>query len=232
MKKSILSLLLITTFSFNVHAQYCIFFDLKAEEPEMVVSAMQNLMSTEWGKSIQATKSLFAYGPNGNIEATHSIQFCFPDEAAFESAFMSYGQSMEAQMVWERKLRAHAIEISQTLNTPVWYNGEDWAEDNVFMIYQMDITNPALYLKEFTSMSPKLAKKMGYTENSYGLAFPIVGKNKDFTHFVWMGHNDIKSALSNTKAMFADPMFVEFSKKVSGVRTLVNSLMLIRIADF
>ena len=64
----------------------------------MVVSAMQNLMSTEWGKSIQATKSLFAYGPNGNIEATHSIQFCFPDEAAFESAFMSYGQSMEAQM--------------------------------------------------------------------------------------------------------------------------------------
>jgi hypothetical protein len=47
-----------------------------------------------------------------------------------------------------------------------------------------------------------------------------------------MGHNDIKSALSNTKAMFADPMFAEFSKNVSGVRTLVNSLMLIRIADF
>ena len=95
MKNLISSLLLLYTFSVN--AQYCIFFDIKVDEQEMVVSAMTELMSTDWGKGLEATKSLFTYGPNGTNDATHSIQFCFPDEVAFENAFMSYGQSKEAQ---------------------------------------------------------------------------------------------------------------------------------------
>lgn len=230
--KKINLFLLFFALSFGVHAQYCVFFDIKAEEPEMVVSAMKDLMQTNWGKNVQATKSLFAYGPNGSMEATHSIQFCFPDEATFEQAFMSYGESMQAQLAWERKLGEYSIDVSQSLNTPIWYNGEDWAEDNVFMIYQMEVSNPGLYLKEFKSFSQKMAKKLNYEENSYGLAFPIVGKNADFTHFVWIGQPDIKSALSNTKKMLMDPSFAEFSQKVAGIRKVVNTLMLIRIADF
>ena len=31
-----------------------------------------------------------------------------------------------------------------SINTPIWYNGESyWAEDNVFMLYQMEVTNPS-----------------------------------------------------------------------------------------
>ncbi len=54
MKKLILSLLFFCTLSIN--AQYCLFFDIKVDEPEMVVSAMTELMNTEWGKSLEATK--------------------------------------------------------------------------------------------------------------------------------------------------------------------------------
>ena len=230
MKKLILSLLFFCTLSIN--AQYCLFFDIKVDEPEMVVSAMNELMNTDWGKSLEATKSLFTYGPNGTNEATHSIQFCFPNEAAFENAFASYGQSSEAQLIWERKLQGFSEDISQSLNTPIWYNGEDWAEDNVFMIYQMEVSNPSLYLKEFQSLSKKLEKKLGIEGNSYGIAIPIVGKNAEFTHFVWQGYPDIKTALSLTKSMFSDPLFAEFSKKVSGSRKVVNTLMSIRVMDF
>ena len=144
--------------SLNASAQYCLMFDVKVDEPEMVVLAMNDLMNTEWGKNLEATKSLFAHGPNGSNEATHSIQFCFPSEAAFEKAFMSYGQSKEAQLVWERKLEAFSSNVSQTLNTPIWYNGEDWAEDNVFMFYQMDVSNPGLYLSEFKDFTKKWLK--------------------------------------------------------------------------
>ena len=49
MKNLISSLLLLYTFSVN--AQYCIFFDIKVDEPEMVVSAMTELMNTDWGKA-------------------------------------------------------------------------------------------------------------------------------------------------------------------------------------
>ena len=230
MKKLILSLLFFCTLSIN--AQYCLFFDIKVDEPEMVVSAMNELMNTDWGKSLEATKSLFTYGPNGTNEATHSIQFCFPNEAAFENAFASYGQSSEAQLIWERKLQGFSEDISQSLNTPIWYNGEDWAEDNVFMIYQMEVSNPSLYLKEFQSLSKKLEKKLGIEGNSYGIAIPIVGKNAEFTHFVWQGYPDIKTALSITKSMFSDPLFAEFSKKVSDSRKVVNTLMSIRVMDF
>ena len=230
MKKLILSLLFLCTLSIN--AQYCLFFDIKVDEPEMVVSAMNELMNTDWGKSLEATKSLFTYGPNGTNEATHSIQFCLPNEAAFENAFTSYGQSSEAQLIWERKLQGFSEDISQSLNTPIWYNGEDWAEDNVFMIYQMEVSNPSLYLKEFQSLSKKLEKKLGIEGNSYGIAIPIVGKNAEFTHFVWQGYPDIKTALSLTKSMFSDPLFAEFSKKVSGSRKVVNTLMSIRVMDF
>lgn len=230
MKKLILSLLFFCTLSIN--AQYCLFFDIKVDEPEMVVSAMNELMNTDWGKSLEATKSLFTYGPNGTNEATHSIQFCFPNEVAFENAFASYGQSSEAQLIWERKLQGFSEDISQSLNTPIWYNGEDWAEDNVFMIYQMEVSNPSLYLKEFQSLSKKLEKKLGIEGNSYGIAIPIVGKNSEFTHFVWQGYPDIKTALSLTKSMFSDPLFAEFSKKVSGSRKVINTLMSIRVMDF
>ena len=108
MKKLILSLLFFCSLSIN--AQYCLFFDIKVDEPEMVVSAMSELMNTDWGKNIEATKSLFTYGPNGTNEATHSIQFCFPNEAAFENAFISYGKSSEAQLIWERKLQGFSKE--------------------------------------------------------------------------------------------------------------------------
>ena len=218
--------------SLNLSAQYCLFFDIKVDEPEMVMSAMNELMNTEWGKNLEATKSLFSYGPNGTNDATHSIQFCFPNEAAFENAFMSYGQSREAQMLWEKKLQAFSSDISQTLNTPIWFNGEDWAEDNVFMIYQMDVSNSGAYLSEFKSFSTQIAEKLSYSDRSFGLAVPIVGKTGDYTHFAWFGHPDVKTALADTKKTMSDPLFAEFSKNVSDIRTVVNTLMLIRIADF
>ena len=230
MKNYLLAFLTCT--SISLEAQYCVFFDFKAENSEMVVSTITAAMNTDWAKNIQGTKSLFAYLPNGSTESTHSIQFCFPNEEAFENAFMSYGQSMDVRLLLDERLSEYSIDVSQSINTPIWYNGEDWAEDNVFMLYQMEVTNPAAYLKEFKSFSQKMAKKLGYEENSYGLAFPIVGKNGDFSHFAWIGSPDIKTALSNTKKMLSDPLFAEFSSKVSGIRKVVNTVMSVRVMDF
>jgi hypothetical protein len=53
----------------SINAQYCLFFEFKAEEPEMVVSAMNEMKNN------------------------------FRDEAADEQAFMSYGQSYKAQLI-------------------------------------------------------------------------------------------------------------------------------------
>jgi hypothetical protein len=70
MKNYFLALLVFGTLSLK--AQYCVFFDFKAENPEMVVSTITAAMNTEWAKNMQATKSLFAYLPNGSTKSTHS----------------------------------------------------------------------------------------------------------------------------------------------------------------
>ena len=230
MKRILMLLIFVSTIS--AKAQYCVFFDFKAENPEMVLSTITAAMKTDWAKNIKGTKSLFAYLPNGSTESTHSIQFCFPNEEAFENAFMSYGQSMDVRLLLDERLREYAIDVSQSINTPIWYNGEDWAEDNVFMLYQIEVTNPSAYLKEFKNFSQKMAKKLQSEENSYGIAYPIVGKNADFSHFVWIGSPDIKTALSKTKKMHSDPLFMDFSSKVSGLSKIVNTVMTVRLMDY
>ena len=227
MKKSFLIItLFISSFTYS---QYCAFFDFKTDEPEMVVSSLKGMMQTDWAKNIQGTKSLFAYQFNGTNEATHVVQFCFQDEAAFASFSTSWNSSLVAQVFGE-KLNKHIEPINQSLNTPVWYQN-DWGNDQVFFIYQMEVSNPTLYVKEFAEFSLSWAKKTGLT-NSYGVGFPISGKSAEFSHFVWTGAPDIETALSTTKKMFSDPLFAKYSAKVDGIRKLVNTTMMVRLMDF
>ena len=227
MKKTLLIItLLVSSLSYS---QYCAFFDFKTDEPEMVVSSLKGMMETEWAKNIQGTKSLFAYQFNGTNEATHSVQFCFPDEAAFASFSSSWNSSLVAQVFGE-KLNKYIEPINQALNTPIWYKN-DWTPDQVFFIYQMEVSNPSLYVKEFAEFSESWANKSGLN-SSYGVGFPISGKNVDYSHFVWTGAPDIETALSNTKKMFSDPLFAKYSAKVDKIRKLVNTTMMVRLADF
>ena len=180
MKKYILLFtILFSSYSFS---QYCAFFDFKAEEPEMVVSALKGMMETEWAKNIEGSKSLFAYQFNGTNQATHSVQFCFPNEAAFANFSNSWFASSVAQVFGE-KLNRYITPVNTALNTPVWYKN-DWTPDQVFFIYEIDI-EPATYVKEFADFSQKLATSLGYENNFVG--YPISGKKADFPHFVWVG---------------------------------------------
>ena len=228
MKKIILLFaIFFSSFSFS---QYCAFFDFKTDEPEMVVSSLKGMMETECAKNIKGTKSLFDNQFNGNTEATHVVQFCFPDEASFANWSLSWFASPVAQVFGE-KLNKYITPVKTALNTPAWFKN-DWTPDQVFMIWEMEVSDPSKYAKEFASFSQEMAVTQGYEENSYGLGYPISGKNGGFSHFVWVGAPDLESALKRTKDMYNSPEFAEYSKKVSGVRKVVNSYMMVRLADF
>ena len=164
------NLIFILTFliSSSAYSQYCAFFDFKTDEPEMVISSLNGMMQTEWAKNIEGTKSLFAYQFNGTNEATHSVQFCFPNEAAYAKFSSTWNSSVVAQIFGE-KLNKYIEPVNQALNTPVWFQN-DWTPDQVFFIYQMDVSDPATYVKEFAEFSMSWAKKSGIT-NSYELVF-------------------------------------------------------------
>ena len=223
-------LLIITLFTSSLtFSQYCAFFDFETQEPESVVSTLKGMMETDWAKNIEGTKSLFAYQFNGTNKATHSVQFCFPTEVAFDNFMTSWYGSVQAQVFGE-KMNKYVKPVGQALNTPAWFKN-DWTPDQVFMIWQMEVTNPALYVKEFAEFSQGFAKKMGF-DNSYGVGYPISGKIDSFSHFVWVGAPDIQTALSRTKQMYADPLFTKYSSKVNDIRKVVNTHMMVRVMDF
>ena len=83
-----------------------------------------------------------------------------------------------------RKIRKYITPVSQQL-TLAWFQN-DWSNDQVFMIWQMNVTDSSKYAGTFIPFA-KMMKKMG-VENSFGLGYPILGKNNDYTHFAWSGH--------------------------------------------
>ena len=45
--------------SLNASAQYCLLFDIKVDEPEMVVSAMNDLMDTAFNELLLEERKIF-----------------------------------------------------------------------------------------------------------------------------------------------------------------------------
>ena len=127
-------------FSFSLTAQYCAFYDFEAKEPEMVVQTLKSIMKTEWAQNIKGSKSLFEYAFNGTNGATHSVQFCFQDEAGLQDFMTSFANS-PVMLLLSQKLDQYINPISSTLNTPAWYQN-DWSNDQVFMIWQMQVSEP------------------------------------------------------------------------------------------
>lgn len=210
-------------------AQYCVFLEIETQQPEMVVSTFTDMMQSDWGKNIQGKASLFANYFNGKKQATHNLQICFQDEAGLQH-FMTTWSGSKTTRLFSDKINSFTTRISQTINTPIWYQN-DWSKDNVFMIWELEVSNTPEYAKEFSGFAKEIAKKLNI-ENSIGIAYPMVGQTDAFTHFVWVGSPDIATALSRTKAMYADPLFAAFSKKVAGMRKVKGTHMSVRLIDF
>lgn len=210
-------------------AQYCVLFEIETQQPEMVVSTLTDMMQSDWGKNIQGKASLFANYFNGKKQATHNLQICFQDEAGLQHFMTTWSGSKTAQL-FSDKINSFTTRISQSINTPIWYQN-DWSKDNVFMLWELEVSNTPAYAKEFSGFAKEITKKLNI-DNSIGIGHRMVGQTDAFTHFAWTGSPDIATALSRTKAMYADPLFATFNKKVAGMRKVKGTRMSVRLVDF
>jgi len=226
--KKIIFLLTFIFASSSAFSQYCTFYEFEAKNPEMVVSTLSQIMSTDWAKSINGSKSLFQYAFDGNNQDTHVMQFCFPDEESLEQ-FMTSVQSSPMIQLLSEKLNSHINGVSEWLGTPAWYQN-DWSNDQVFMVWEMEVSDATTYANAFVPFAKKMMSKMNMT-NSMGLGFPILGQD-GFSHFVWAGAPDVSSALKRVREIYSDAAFSKFSKQVSGIREIKNTKLMIRVMDF
>jgi hypothetical protein len=162
----------------------------------MVVSILQEMINSDWGKQINGTCNLFQVLFAGNDDSTHIVNFDFMTEKDLNSFLISASGSKMTQLL-QSKMRSVTDLKSTYVGTPIWYEG-DWSPDQVFMIYDLDVSDPSTYVKEFTSMSNKLKKKQKIV-GSYGVGMPILGQSEDFSHFIWMGAPSVEASLKQTK---------------------------------
>ena len=192
-------IILIATFLFlsnNAFSQYVAFYKFKTDQPEVVVSILQEMINSDWGKQINGTCNLFQVLFAGNDDSTHIVNFDFMTEKDLNSFLISASGSKMTQLL-QSKMRSVTDLKSTYVGTPIWYEG-DWSPDQVFMIYDLDVSDPSTYVKEFTSMSNKLKKKQKIV-GSYGVGMPILGQSEDFSHFIWMGAPSVEASLKQTK---------------------------------
>jgi len=225
-------IILIATFLFlsnNAFSQYVAFYKFKTDQPEMVVSILQEMINSDWGKQINGTCNLFQVLFAGNDDSTHIVNFDFMTEKDLNSFLISASGSKMTQLL-QSKMRSVTDLKSTYVGTPIWYEG-DWSPDQVFMIYDLDVSDPSTYVKEFTSMSNKLKKKQKIV-GSYGVGMPILGQSEDFSHFIWMGAPSVEASLKQTKKIYADPLFAEFNRNVSSIRKIKGTWMMVRLPKF
>tara|TARA_B100001113_G_C21084572_1_gene611468 strand:- start:818 stop:1507 length:690 start_codon:yes stop_codon:yes gene_type:complete len=228
MRKYILALILTITYN-SAFSQYVAFFKFETDDPATVVSTMTDLMNSNYGKTIPAKVNLFGTLFNAEDTSTHAVTFDFMNEDDLNTWLNEWAVSKEAQL-FNSKLQTVLEGVSEYVATPVAYNGKDWSPDRVFMFWNMDITNPAKYVKEWTAFTKKYEAKYGST-GSLGIGMPIVGQS-DFSHFVWSGGPDVATALKQLKKMYSDPLFSEYAKNVASIRKVKSTYMMQRLITF
>ena len=108
----------------------------------MVVSILQEMINSDWGKQINGTCNLFQVLFAGNDDSTHIVNFDFMTEKDLNSTFLISASGSKMTQLLQSKMRFVTDLKSTYVGTPIWYEG-DWSPDQVFMIYDLDVSDPS-----------------------------------------------------------------------------------------
>ena len=94
------------------------------------------------------------------------------NEKDLNSFMTSWATSKTAQL-FNSKMNTLIEMTSQYIAMPVWFKG-DWNPDQVFMVWDLNVIDPATYVAEFSSFTSKVEQKRKIA-GSYGVGFSIIG---------------------------------------------------------
>ena len=161
-------------------AGYIASYSVKVSNPGAYVDAMDNLMSTEWGKSFPAVVALHQYAFNGYDEATHVVVLNYEDTESLGKGTESFSDPVFQSFLAKTSSLAEPIE--QSLNMKLINGGNYEPENNqVYTIYRMEVNDAASYAKAYAKVT-KAQEEAGNVGGSYGLR-ALMGFNGDFMVF-------------------------------------------------
>ena len=201
-------------------AGYIASYSVKVSNPGAYVDAMDNLMSTEWGKSFPAVVALHQYAFNGYDEATHVVVLNYEDTESLWKGTESFSDPVFQSFLAKTSSLAEPIE--QSLNMKLINGGNYEPENNqVYTIYRMEVNDAASYAKAYAKVT-KAQEEAGNVGGSYGLRALMGGSVGYYTHYAYTSAGSFEDAMKSAEVLYSSDSFAEFSKEVEGNRKIKN----------
>ena len=201
-------------------AGYIASYSVKVSNPGAYVDAMDNLMSTEWGKSFPAVVALHQYAFNGYDEATHVVVLNYDDTESLGKGTESFSDPVFQSFLAKTSSLAEPIE--QSLNMKLINGGNYEPENNqVYTIYRMEVNDAASYAKAYAKVT-KAQEEAGNVGGSYGLRALVGGSVGYYTHYAYTSAGSFEDAMKSAEVLYSSDSFAEFSKEVEGNRKIKN----------
>ena len=232
MKKYIYSLLAVVMISSQslIAAGYLATYSVKVSNPAAYVEAMNDLMSTKWGKSFPAAVSIHQYAFNGYDDATHVVVLNYDNPQDLGAGTASFNDPVFQSFF--AKTSAIAEPVEQALNMKLISGGNQDPENNqAYTIFRMQVKDPAEYAAAYSKLT-KAQEDSGNTAGSYGLRQLVGGDTRYYTHYAYTSAASIGDAMASAETMYSSDSFAEFAGEISENRRLMNVSILVNVVNY
>jgi len=221
MKKILLCVLAFTGLNVSVAMaeetsvpEFATMYQLSTSDQASVAAAFTRFSQSDCRKNLPTAIRIMFERFNGTDKTTHSVIWNFADAAAMSSTFGALGECRAWADTFNTVSKNVEWQSQQLLRTLA--AGGDYTEDNVYIVWQTNVSDEAAYVKAYKKLMAAQTKN-GLVNGAWGLWRVQGGATSDVTHIAFAGAANMEELLATSNPSKA---FLTFQKEVAGIRTV------------
>ena len=194
-------------------------YGFSTSNPAAVVESLQKFMASDCGKEMPASVTLFEPHFNGDNEASHILTFNYQNGKGMDAVRQTFQTCASAQQFLADGVGVINQEY-QALSTPI-YAGGNAPEANVYMLWQMKVTDEAKYAAAYKKMMEAQTED-GLASGSYGVNRIMAGGVDGMTHFAYIFGSSMSEMTEALSVSQASDNFKRFAREVESIREIIT----------
>jgi hypothetical protein len=194
-------------------------YGFSTSNPAAVVESLQKFMASDCGKEMPASVTLFEPHFNGDNEASHILTFNYQNGKGMDAVRQTFQTCASAQQFLADGVGVINQEY-QALSTPI-YAGGNAPEANVYMLWQMKVTDEAKYAAAYKKMMEAQTED-GLASGSYGVNRIMAGGVEGMTHFAYIFGSSMAEMTEALSVSQASDNFKRFAREVESIREIIS----------
>ena len=194
-------------------------YGISTSNPAAVVESLQKFMASDCAKEMPARVTLFEPHFNGDNAATHIITFNYQNGKGMDAVRQTFQTCAAAQQFLADGVGVVTQEY-QILSTPI-YAGGSAPEANVYMLWQMKVSDEAKYAAAYKKMMEAQTED-GLASGSYGVNRIMAGGVDGMTHFAYIFGSSMAEMTEALSVSQASDNFKRFAREVESIREIVT----------